>query len=215
MSLRVDLLPDPSRDPASTGGVTCEQQAEITVDPATFKELWTPSTLELLARLYWRYVERRSRGLIRIEYRPDRQTVILARPRIDLITFRPPEFHTGPDSAWVQWPIDRGLLVARDGRGQGFLRITAGRSPGDPVATERKIVVSSTVSNFYPWVRGSGWFARLGAWIYAQTQLRFHIAITRGFLESLERIPDEVIRQGEDPERRSATNPTPPSPPGS
>lgn len=205
-------MPDPHRKAEATGGVTCEQQAEITVDEATFQELWTPSTLELLARLYWQYVERRSRGMIRVEYRSDRQTVTLARPRIALITFRPPEFNTGPDSAWVQWPIERGLLVARAGRGQGYLRIEAGRSEGSAGPSERKVTVTSAVSNFYPWVRGSGRFARLGARIYAETQLRFHIAITRGFLESLERIPEDVIRRGEDPDRPAGPGPGPERP---
>jgi hypothetical protein len=38
------------------------------------------------------------------------------------------------------------------------------------------------VQNFYPWLRGSGPFARVGVWIYAQTQQRIHRAVTRGFL---------------------------------
>jgi hypothetical protein len=41
------------------------------------------------------------------------------------------------------------------------------------------------VRNFYPWLRGSGAFARVGVWIYAQTQQRIHRAVTRGFLERL------------------------------
>ena len=45
-------------------------------------------------------------------------------------------------------------------------------------------------------MRGSGRFARLGTWIYSQTQLRVHIVVTRGFLSSLDELPDEVIRRG-------------------
>ncbi len=105
---------------------------------------------------------------------------------------------TGGEQASVKWPIDRGLLVAGDGRGQGFLRISVKRSDQeDPDCPT--IHVSSTVSNFYPWIRGTGRFARFGTWIYSQTQLRVHIAVTRGFLASLEDLPDEVIRRGVTP----------------
>ena len=41
------------------------------------------------------------------------------------------------------------------------------------------------VRNFYPWLRGSGRFARFGAWLYSQTQVRIHRRITIGFLRSL------------------------------
>ena len=41
------------------------------------------------------------------------------------------------------------------------------------------------VNNFYPWLRGSGPFARVGVWIYAQTQQRIHRAVTRRFLRRL------------------------------
>ena len=41
------------------------------------------------------------------------------------------------------------------------------------------------VRNFYPWLRGTGPFARVGVWIYAQTQQRIHRTVTRGFLRRL------------------------------
>ena len=41
------------------------------------------------------------------------------------------------------------------------------------------------MQNFYPWLRGSGRFARFGAWLYSQTQVRIHRRITVGFLRSL------------------------------
>lgn len=202
MTVRVEVLPDPDHEVSKHGGVTCEQRARVTVDPETFEQLWTPSTLELLARLYWRFVEARTRGLIRVEYGPASQTVRLAWPKVRLITFRLPAFRTDPDRAWVEWPIDRGLLVARAGRGHGYLRIEAVRDRTDPERADlRRLTVSSTVSNFYPWVRGSGWFSRLGSWIYSQTQLRIHIAITNGFLESLVEVPDEMLREGAEPAR--------------
>jgi hypothetical protein len=195
MSVRIELMPDPVRHGlARSGGVTCAQEALITVDRETFEEIWTPSTLELLARSYWDYIRRRTFGLIRVRYRTDSQTVALLG-RLPLLRFRTPVFSTGDDRASIEWPIERGLLVARDGEGRGYLRIEAVRDGADSPTLR----VSSTVSNFYPWIRGSGRFARFGTWLYSQTQLRIHIAVTRGFLRSLARLPDEMIRRGVQP----------------
>ncbi|MGK2933482.1 MAG: hypothetical protein ACSLFD_12080 [Solirubrobacterales bacterium] len=203
MSVEIELMPDPVRHGlATSGGVKCAQSALITVDQELFEQIWTPSTLELLARSYWRFIRKRSLGAIRVSYRdPEAQTVVLFTRRIPLLRFRSPEFHTGGDEAAVTWPIEKGLLVARAGREQGFLRIAvehSGESEHSP--GRQRLVVTSEVSNFYPWIRGSGWFARLGTWIYSQTQLRTHIRVTKGFLRSLEDLPDEVLKAGEDPD---------------
>ncbi|MCB0869519.1 MAG: hypothetical protein KDB52_01680 [Solirubrobacterales bacterium] len=198
MGVHIELMPDPVRHGvARSGGVTCAQEALVTVDRQTFEQIWTPSTLELLARSYWDYIRRRTFGLIRVRYAGDSQTVTLLG-RLPMLRFRTPEFVTGGDRASVEWRIERGLLVARDGRDKGFLRIEATRreveDPDCPALT-----VSSTVSNFYPWIRGTGHFARFGTWLYSQTQLRIHIVVTRGFLASLDSIPDEVLRRGVTP----------------
>lgn len=199
MSVRIELMPDPvRRGLASSGGITCEQEALITVDRATFEEIWTPSTLELLARSYWDYIRDRTLGAIRVVYRGEEPVVALFG-RIPLLRFRAPVFSTADREASVRWPIEKGLLVSREGRGQGYLRIAAIREGGDGSENPR-LRVSSTVSNFYPWIRGTGWFARAGTWIYSQTQLRIHIAVTRGFLRSLDGIPGEVIRRGAGPQ---------------
>jgi hypothetical protein len=79
------------------------------------------------------------------------------------------------------------VLVAREGRDQeGFLRIAV-RRPGRAAAAgpTETVLVGLEVRNFYPWLRGSGRFARLGAWLYGQTQLRLHVLICNGFLRSL------------------------------
>ena len=199
MSVRIELMPDPVRHGlARTGGVTCEQEALITVDRATFEAIWTPSTLELLARSYWDFIRRRTLGAIRVAYRGEEPKVALFG-RIPLLRFRAPLFSTGDREASVQWPIEKGLLVSREGRGQGYLRIAVDREAGSSAECPQ-LRVSSTVSNFYPWIRGTGWFARTGTWIYSQTQLRIHIAVTRGFLRSLDEIPDEVLRRGVGPQ---------------
>ena len=44
------------------------------------------------------------------------------------------------------------------------------------------------VSNFYPFLRGGGWFARIGVRIYSATQVRIHTWVTHGFLRSLARL---------------------------
>ena len=49
-----------------------------------------------------------------------------------------------------------------------------------------RLRIRASVANFYPFLRGSGWFARIGSWIYSQTQLRIHVLVTRGFLRSLQ-----------------------------
>jgi hypothetical protein len=61
--------------------------------------------------------------------------------------------------------------------------------------------VRSEVQNFYPLLRGRGRFARLGARLYAATQLRIHAHVTRGFLRSLARLdlpPSSVGTLAED-----------------
>ena len=110
-------MPDPVRHGlAQTGPTGCAQTALITVDDETFEQIWTPSTLELLARSYWRFIRQRSLGLIRMSYSPGSRSVNLVSRRVPLLRFREPEFESGPDFGWVKWPIDRGILVAGEGR---------------------------------------------------------------------------------------------------
>ena len=63
-------------------------------------------------------------------------------------------------------------------------------------AGEETLAVRLEVRNFYPWLRGSGRFARLGAWIYGQTQLRIHVIVCNGFLRSLARLDLPPSRVG-------------------
>ncbi len=65
------------------------------------------------------------------------------------------------------------------------------------------------VANFYPFLRGSGWFARIGSFFYAQTQLRIHVLVTRGFLRSLESGDLPPLRPG----REAAYDEAPPTTP--
>lgn len=204
MKPEIELMPDPvRRGIAAEGPVQCAQSALLTVDQDALGQIWTPSTLELLARSYWRFLNRRTFGTVRVVYGPDSRSVVLLSPRIPLLRFGAPRFSTGADSGIVEWPIERGLLVSRAGRRQGYLRIEASRrdraAGGTRRAGRESVLITSEVANFYPWIRGSGPFARLGTWIYSQTQLRAHIWITRGFLRSLTDLTNQVLGEGDGP----------------
>jgi hypothetical protein len=89
------------------------------------------------------------------------------------------------DRGAVTWPIDRGLLVASRGRGRGDLRLAVQRPLVDQPGDDVTVTVSSEVVNFYPTIAGQGWFARIGQFIYNQTQLRIHVIVSNAFLRSL------------------------------
>ena len=187
--IAVDVLPDAEEAErvAATGAVASVQEAIVSLPGKALPGLWTAETLERLARAYWRYLERVSRGLFRVVYGDDSRTVVLATRRLPLLRFRAPEYELGEDTAMVTWRLDRGLLVASAGRGQGWLRIEVVRrdAPADAPAQDAEVRIRVEVRNFYPLLRGQGRFARFGAWLYARTQLRIHRRITIGFLRSL------------------------------
>ncbi len=180
---RVELLPERDSRVAPRGAVHSAQEAIAVVPPDLLERLWRPEHLELLARAYWRYLSRISLGLIRVAYAPDSRTVVLLSRHVPLLRFHAPEYDTEPQGGTVTWRIDRGLLVAREGRGRGFLRIAV-RKLGEP----GRLHLSVQVENFYPFIRGRGRFARFGAWLYGQTQVRIHRLVTFGFLRSLARL---------------------------
>jgi hypothetical protein len=181
----VDLLPQRFSPVDPVGPTGSVQEADLVLPAELLARLWRPSYLERLAAAYWRYLRRISLGALRVVYRPDGRAVALLHPRLVLLRFRSPSYDTGPGFGQVTWPIERGLLVAMPGR--GHLRISVRRlepRPGDD-PDQARVRVRSEVRNFYPLLRGSGGFARFGARLYAATQLRVHIRVTRGFLRSL------------------------------
>jgi hypothetical protein len=185
---RVELLPERETPVDPSGPTGSVQEAVATLPGEVLEQLWKPAYLERLAHAYWRYIRRISLGLLRIVYEPDSRTVVFLSRRLPLLRFRRPQYDVGPGFGQVTWPIERGLLVASPGR--GCLRITVRRldhEPGDPQGSER-VHLRSEVRNFYPFLRGSGWFARLGARFYAATQLRIHVLVTNGFLRSLAKL---------------------------
>lgn len=186
---KVTVLPDPRTGPVSTAGpVRSVQEADVELRRELLTELWRPEYLERLARAYWRYLSRISLGLIRVVYESHSRTVVLVSRRIPLLRFRRPEYVTGPGLGRVTWRIERGVLVAPGGRGQGFLQITVRRLGSENGPGAELIRVQTEVSNFYPFLRGGGWFARVGVLVYNFTQLRIHVWVTHGFLRSLARV---------------------------
>lgn len=183
---------------AETGAVSSVQEAEVTMPRELLDRMWKPEYLERLARSYWRWLSYVTLGLIRVVYTDDSRTAVLLTKRLPLLSFRAPEYETGSGLGCVTWPIERGLLVAREGHdGNGFLRIGVERRSGaDETQPEETVDVRVEVRNFYPWLRGSGRFARFGAWLYGQTQLRIHVLVCNGFLRSLERLDLPPSRVG-------------------
>jgi hypothetical protein len=185
----VRLAPEPPHEKVpETGSVVSMQEAEVEMPVTILERLWTPEYLERLARSYWRFLSRITLSLIRVVYGPDSRTVVLISPRLPLLRFHAPRYETGTEHASVTWPIERGLLVAREGRERGHLRIDVDRLGEAGLPSSARLRVKVEVSNFYPWIRGRGRFARIGSWIYANTQLRIHVLVCRLFLRSLARL---------------------------
>jgi hypothetical protein len=188
---RVTIIKEPQTGSAEDGAVGSRQVAEVVVPRAELDKIWSPEHLERLARTYWSFLSRFSLGLIRVLYSDDSREVVFLRRPFVLLRFRKPEYSVEPDGGTVTWPIDRGVLVARRGRGRGFLRLGVRRLPEADGADEVTLVVSSEVVNFYPTIA-----TRFSRWIYEQTQLRIHVLVTHAFLRSLANLELEPSRVG-------------------
>jgi hypothetical protein len=177
---RVTIVRVPQSGYSDDGGVSSRQVAEVTLPRAELERLWSPENLERLARTYWHFLSRFSLGLLSVLYREDsREVVFLGRPFV-LLRFRKPEYEFDREGGTVTWPIARGVLVARHGRGRGFLRLSVRRRPHQAALEEVTLTITSEVVNFYPTIA-----FRVGRWLYEQTQLRIHVLVTHAFLRSL------------------------------
>lgn len=192
---RVELIAQEKTPVHPDGPAGSAQEADAYLPTEILENIWRPEYLERLARAYWRYLGRISLGAIRVVYEPGARSIVFLSKRIVLLRFRRPQYDTGAGFGQVTWPIERGLLVSSPGR--GFLRISVRwlEPGGDAEPGCERLRIRSEVSNFYPFLRGSGPFARIGAHIYSATQLRIHILITYGFLRSLARLdlPPSVV----------------------
>jgi hypothetical protein len=116
---RVTIVHEPESGESDTGATGSRQVAEVTLPKAELEKLWTPEHLESLARTYWSFLSRFSLGLIRVLYSEDSRDVVLLRRPFVLLRFYKPQYEFRPDGGTVTWPINRGVLVARRGRGRG------------------------------------------------------------------------------------------------
>jgi hypothetical protein len=188
---RVVIVHVPQSGYSEDGAVGSRQVAEVTLPREELEKIWSPEYLERLARTYWSFLSRFSLGLIRVLYSDDSREVVFLRRPFVLLRFRKPEYRIDSDGGTVTWPIDRGVLVTKRGRGRGFLRLGVRREPVSDDAGEVTLLVSSEVVNFYPTLA-----SRFGRWIYEQTQLRIHVIVTHAFLRSLANLELEPSRVG-------------------
>ncbi len=107
-----------------------------------------------------------------------------------LLRFHAPEYSMTAERGIVRWRIRDGLLVARKGRGDGYLEIDVRRGPADEPG-RATLHVEVEVASFYPAI--ATWVAR---WFYANTQSRIHVLVTHGFLRSLAKLELEESAVG-------------------
>jgi hypothetical protein len=156
------------------------QAAELTMPGDALERLWSLTSLEQLARTYWRFLSRITLGLIHVSYtKRERFVVLLARPLV-LLAFDAPEYELDDVRGLVRWRIRSGLLVSRRGRdGRGCLQIDVRRmdSPGPGLA---RIHVEVAVLSFYPAIATA-----ISRRVYTATQSTIHVIVTHAFLRSL------------------------------
>jgi hypothetical protein len=174
----VIISPRRSTVVAGDGAVHSVQTAELTVAYSDLERLWHPENLENLARTYWRFLSHVTLGLARVVYgKDDRRVVALVRP-LTLLRFDAPEYVLEPDHGKVSWRIRDGLLVARAGRGCGFLALDVRLLGGGNGKCKLRIEVE--VANFYPAIA-----AGFSMPVYEMTQSVVHVLVTHAFLRSL------------------------------
>lgn len=161
------------------GAVRSVQSAELTVDERDMEELWTAANLENLARTYWRFLSRVTLGLIRVVYDADSRSVVLLGRPLTLLRFDAPEYTLEDDHGVVTWRIRDGLLVARAGRGCGFLSLDVRRQPPDG-SERRRVHIGVAVANFFPSIA-----VGFSIPVYEMTQSAIHVLVTNAFLRSL------------------------------
>jgi hypothetical protein len=182
----VELIAGGREKTAVRGPVASIHQAELTVAVEGSEQLVGTGFVREVADEYWRFLSRISLGILRRHSEPDHVSLVVVSPRAALLRFRAPRYAASATSEEVEWGIDRGLLVAGRGRGQGLLRISierlahSGRDPG-----KARLLMRMEVLGYYPRSRGHGWFAPMGAWIYGHTQAQIHRIVLRGFMRSL------------------------------
>ena len=108
---------------ARDGAVSSVQSAELTLAYDDWKRMWNATHLENLARTYWLFLSRVTGWTIRVVYGENERSVVLFGRLLTLLRFDAPEYVLQRERGMVRWRIRDGLLVAREGRGCGFLSL--------------------------------------------------------------------------------------------
>jgi hypothetical protein len=171
------------------GAVRSVQSAKLTMDAGDLERIWTPANLENLARTYWRFLSRVTLNLIRVVYTADSRSVVLLGRPLTLLRFDAPDYTIENDHGAVRWQIRDGLLVARNGRGCGFLALDVRREPPRPGTDSRgtdsreDLLIEVEVANFYPSIA-----VGFSMPVYEMTQSAVHVLVTHAFLRSLAKL---------------------------
>jgi hypothetical protein len=187
----VIVSPRHSTSISADGAVRSVQCAELTMTTPDLARLWKLPNLENLARTYWRFLSRVTLGLIRVAYGQDeRSVVLLARP-LTLLRFGAPEYLVESGHGKVTWRIRDGLLVARAGRGCGYLALDVRRLSDDSGTGSARLRIELEVANFYPAIAES-----FSTPMYEATQSSLHVLVTHAFLRSLSKLELAQTRVG-------------------
>ena len=187
------------------GAVRSVQSAELTIDEREMEDLWTPPNLENLARTYWRFLSRVTLGLIRVIYDDDSRLVVLLGRPLTLLRFDSPEYTIEDDHGMVRWRIRDGLLVARPGRGCGFLSLDVRRQASDG-SGRRRVRIEVEVANFFPSIA-----AGFSVPVYEMTQSTIHVLVTNAFLRSLSNLDLATSKVGQLAESAESAESAPPA----
>jgi hypothetical protein len=187
------------------GAVRSVQSAELTIDEREMEDLWTPPNLENLARTYWRFLSRVTLGLIRVIYDDDSRLVVLLGRPLTLLRFDTPEYTIEDDHGMVRWRIRDGLLVARPGRGCGFLSLDVRRQAPDG-SGRRRVRIEVEVANFFPSIA-----AGFSVPVYEMTQSTIHVLVTNAFLRSLSNLDLATSKVGQLAESAESAESAPPA----
>ena len=129
MSAELRLYPDRLGKVPRTGAVESVQEAELRLDePAS--SVVNRGFLERAARAYWRLITRLTLGLIRVTSDGGDQCVVLIGRPFVLLRFHAPEYEVSEGRGSVIWRIKRGILVSREGRDSGSLRLAVAAADG-------------------------------------------------------------------------------------
>jgi hypothetical protein len=173
------ISPRKSTVSARNGAVRSIQSAVLMIAKDRLEQMWGPANLENLARTYWRFLTRVTLGLIRVVYGENERSVVLLGRPLTLLRFEAPEYILDGDHGSVTWRIRDGLLVARGGRGCGFLRLDVRRETFEGL-NQATVRIELEVANFYPAIA-----ARFSMPVYMATQSVVHVLVTQTFLRSL------------------------------